>query len=61
MPVRREGARPAGGAAGRGAATPSWQEFVAQVWRARDDRYSELRTEANTSGLPKVEMSHIGG
>jgi cyclic pyranopterin phosphate synthase len=35
-------------------------EIIAAVWRARDDRYSELRTEA-TSGLPKVEMSHIGG
>jgi cyclic pyranopterin phosphate synthase len=35
-------------------------EIIAGVWRVRDDRYSELRTEA-TSGLPKVEMSHIGG
>jgi hypothetical protein len=26
----------------------------------RDDRYSELRTAA-TAGLPKVEMSYIGG
>jgi cyclic pyranopterin phosphate synthase len=30
------------------------------VWRRRDDRYSELRTKA-TGGLPKVEMSKIGG
>jgi cyclic pyranopterin phosphate synthase len=29
-------------------------------WRRRDDRYSELRRLA-TPGLPKVEMSHIGG
>lgn len=43
-----------------GASDAELAEFVAQVWRARDDRYSELRTEA-TSGLPKVEMSHIGG
>jgi cyclic pyranopterin phosphate synthase len=35
-------------------------EIITTVWRAREDRYSELRTEA-TSGLPKVEMSHIGG
>ncbi|HJV87013.1 MAG TPA: GTP 3',8-cyclase MoaA [Noviherbaspirillum sp.] len=37
---------------------------VAHVWRARSDRYSELRT-ANTEGLNqtgrKVEMSYIGG
>lgn len=37
---------------------------VAHVWRARSDRYSELRT-ANTNGLMsqlnKVEMSYIGG
>lgn len=37
---------------------------IAQIWRARGDRYSELRS-ANTSGLPpanrKVEMSYIGG
>ena len=30
------------------------------VWRVRDDRYSEIRTE-DTAGLPKVEMSYIGG
>lgn len=37
---------------------------IAQLWRARTDRYSELRT-ANTAGiekpLRKVEMSYIGG
>lgn len=35
-------------------------QFIAKVWGARADRYSELRTE-NTISLPKVEMSHIGG
>ena len=35
-------------------------EFLRSVWRVRDDRYSELRT-AETAGLRKVEMSHIGG
>ncbi|MFN0093662.1 MAG: GTP 3',8-cyclase MoaA [Dehalococcoidia bacterium] len=35
-------------------------EFLKGVWRVRDDRYSELRT-AETAGLRKVEMSHIGG
>jgi cyclic pyranopterin phosphate synthase len=34
--------------------------IIAGVWRGRTDRYSELRSEA-TPGLPKVEMSHIGG
>jgi GTP 3',8-cyclase len=31
-----------------------------RIWRAREDRYSELRTQLTTS-LPKVEMSRIGG
>jgi cyclic pyranopterin phosphate synthase len=30
------------------------------IWRARTDRYSELRS-AETAGLEKVEMSYIGG
>jgi cyclic pyranopterin phosphate synthase len=30
------------------------------VWEQREDRYSELRSEA-TSHLPRVEMSYIGG
>ena len=34
--------------------------FLKQVWRLRDDRYSELRTE-ETAGVARVEMSHIGG
>jgi cyclic pyranopterin phosphate synthase len=37
---------------------------VAQLWRARSDRYSELRSE-NTAALStprkKIEMSYIGG
>ena len=33
---------------------------IASVWRARDDRYSEIRS-ADTAGLKKVEMSRIGG
>jgi cyclic pyranopterin phosphate synthase len=35
-------------------------ELLSRVWRIRDDRYSEIRTEA-TAALPRVEMSHIGG
>jgi len=34
--------------------------FLASVWRIRDDRYSEIRSDA-TAGLRRVEMSHIGG
>jgi cyclic pyranopterin phosphate synthase len=43
-----------------GASDDEISEFLGSVWRVRDDRYSELRT-AGTVGLPKVEMSHIGG
>ena len=34
--------------------------FLDDTWRARDDRYSELRS-ASTSDLPKVEMFAMGG
>jgi len=34
--------------------------FLSDVWRARDDRYSELRSRS-TSDLPKVEMFAMGG
>jgi cyclic pyranopterin phosphate synthase len=43
-----------------GATEDELQDAVAAVWRARDDRYSELRSE-ETADLPKVEMSYIGG
>ena len=33
---------------------------VFSTWRARTDRYSEIRS-SQTRGLPKVEMSYIGG
>jgi cyclic pyranopterin phosphate synthase len=33
---------------------------IAAVWRARGDRYSEIRT-AETAAARKVEMSYIGG
>ena len=35
-------------------------ERISEVWRARADRYSELRTNASPLG-DKVEMSYIGG
>ena len=36
------------------------REAIARVWRVRDDRYSELRTEA-TADLPRLEMYAMGG
>ena len=36
------------------------REAIARVWRIRDDRYSDLRTEA-TSDLPRIEMFAMGG
>jgi cyclic pyranopterin phosphate synthase len=43
-----------------GAADDELAAFIRGIWRARSDRYSELRSR-NTPGLPKVEMSYIGG
>ena len=43
-----------------GASDSALREQVAAIWRGRDDRYSELRS-AQTLGLPRVEMSYIGG
>jgi len=33
---------------------------ITEIWRPRQDRYSEIRSSETTS-LPKVEMSYIGG
>ena len=35
-------------------------EVIANVWKGRNDRYSELRGD-NTAAIHKVEMSYIGG
>ncbi len=43
-----------------GASDDELSSLIGALWRVRDDRYSEIRSEA-TVGLPKVEMSHIGG
>ena len=43
-----------------GASDEELHEAIARIWRARTDRYSEIRSE-NTLDLPKVEMSYIGG
>jgi cyclic pyranopterin phosphate synthase len=44
----------------RDAADEELLDAIRAIWRRRDDRYSEIRSE-QTAGLPKVEMSHIGG
>jgi cyclic pyranopterin phosphate synthase len=45
----------------RGGATEAeLADAIGRLWRGRSDRYSELRSE-RTSGLPRVEMSYIGG
>jgi len=43
-----------------GASNADIASFIGDIWRVREDRYSELRT-AQTANVPKVEMSHIGG
>ncbi len=43
-----------------GASDGEIREEIGRIWRPRADRYSEIRTEA-TKGIPKVEMSRIGG
>ncbi len=43
-----------------GATDEELRDAIASVWRVREDRYSELRSDA-TVDLPKVEMSYIGG
>jgi GTP 3',8-cyclase len=43
-----------------GASESELAERIGRVWRARSDRYSELRS-AETADLPKIEMSYIGG
>jgi len=43
-----------------GAGDDDIRDRIVAVWRARSDRYSEIRT-AETAPSPKVEMSYIGG
>jgi len=43
-----------------GATDEELEAQIAAIWRRRADRYSEIRSES-TVGLPKVEMSYIGG
>jgi cyclic pyranopterin phosphate synthase len=43
-----------------GATEDAIRSFIAGLWGARSDRYSEIRGE-HTARLKKVEMSYIGG
>ena len=43
-----------------GASDEELSEAIGRAWLRRGDRYSEIRSE-ETAGLPKVEMSYIGG
>ena len=45
----------------RGAGDEALRREIAAVWRARDDRYSEIRTAATTLPGSRIEMSYIGG
>ncbi|MBV8079293.1 MAG: GTP 3',8-cyclase MoaA [Actinobacteria bacterium] len=48
------------GALRSGATDDELRDLLTGLWRARGDRYSELRT-AESASDPKVEMSYIGG
>lgn len=54
------GARDLRGPLRSGASDQELEELIAGTWRARTDRYSELRSDATVHG-PRVEMSYIGG
>jgi cyclic pyranopterin phosphate synthase len=43
-----------------GASDAELERALARAWAGRGDRYSEIRSE-HTTGLPRVEMSYIGG
>ncbi len=43
-----------------GASDAAISEAIAAIWQRREDRYSQIRTEA-TAKARKVEMSYIGG
>jgi cyclic pyranopterin phosphate synthase len=46
-----------------GASDEELVSLISEVWRRRDDRYSELRTHATRQPSPgrKIEMYQIGG
>jgi cyclic pyranopterin phosphate synthase len=43
-----------------GASDEDLRGAITRIWSVREDRYSELRT-SETPGLPRPEMSYIGG
>ncbi len=43
-----------------GASDRELEQMLRSVWERREDRYSDLRSEA-TAELPRIEMSYIGG
>jgi cyclic pyranopterin phosphate synthase len=44
-----------------GASDEEMSGLIGAVWRARDDRYSEIRSEASLTHRDHVEMYSIGG
>jgi cyclic pyranopterin phosphate synthase len=38
-----------------------FKQWLSDIWSGRDDRYSELRTEASANARGRIEMSYIGG
>ncbi|EZH68093.1 molybdenum cofactor biosynthesis protein A [Bacillaceae bacterium JMAK1] len=45
----------------QGASDESLYESISQIWKKRQDRYSETRTEESARNRKKIEMSYIGG
>lgn len=45
----------------KGISDEALQQKIRQIWAARADRYSELRTEETAKTRKKIEMSYIGG
>ena len=43
-----------------GADVEQLTEIIGNLWRSRNDRYSELRSEQSVA-VPKIEMSYVGG
>jgi GTP 3',8-cyclase len=44
-----------------GASDEDIEAAIRNVWGLRDDRYSEIRSDATNAARPKIEMSYIGG
>jgi cyclic pyranopterin phosphate synthase len=44
-----------------GASDEDIEAAIRTVWGLRDDRYSEIRSDATSAARPKIEMSYIGG